>query len=91
MQRQCIYLNYSIADAENEDFSYKGNAENGPGNWGNINPQWRICNTGKLQSPVDLVKVEVVNLGILEKFYKPAPAALVNRGHDIMVRNKVYN
>ncbi|PHT80086.1 Bifunctional monodehydroascorbate reductase and carbonic anhydrase nectarin-3 [Capsicum annuum] len=73
-------------NAENEDFSYKGNAENGPGNWGNINPQWRICNTGKLQSPVDLVKVEVVNLGILEKFYKPAPAALVNRGHDIMVR-----
>ncbi|PHT46846.1 Bifunctional monodehydroascorbate reductase and carbonic anhydrase nectarin-3 [Capsicum baccatum] len=75
-----------MKDAENEDFSYKGKAENGPGNWGNINPQWRICNTGKLQSPIDLVKVEVVNLGILEKFYKPAPATLVNRGHDIMVR-----
>ncbi|KAF3615759.1 Alpha carbonic anhydrase 7, partial [Capsicum annuum] len=74
---------------DESDFSYDENAVNGPGNWSNIHPDWIKCNTGKMQSPIDFPnkKVEVVsNLGILQKFYKPSNATLLNRGHDIMLR-----
>ncbi|PHT46847.1 Alpha carbonic anhydrase 7 [Capsicum baccatum] len=76
-------------DDDESDFSYDENAVNGPGNWSNIHPDWIKCNTGKMQSPIDFPnkKVEVVsNLGILQKFYKPSNATLLNRGHDIMLR-----
>lgn len=75
------------ADDERE-FSYGEKSENGPANWGKIHPEWRTCNTGKLQSPIDLLnkRVEVVSdLGILKKYYKPSNATLLNRGHDMMV------
>ncbi|WMV35801.1 hypothetical protein MTR67_029186 [Solanum verrucosum] len=76
-------------DYESE-FSYVENAEiNGPANWSNIHPNWIKCKTGKMQSPIDFPnnKVEIVsNLGILQKFYKPSNATLLNRGHDIMLR-----
>ncbi|KAH0664397.1 hypothetical protein KY284_029328 [Solanum tuberosum] len=77
-------------DVDDEsEFSYVENAENGPANWSNIHPNWIKCKTGKMQSPIDFPnnKVEIVsNLGILQKFYKPSNATLLNRGHDIMLR-----
>ncbi|KAH0667057.1 hypothetical protein KY285_028263 [Solanum tuberosum] len=72
-------------DDRSDEFSYDKNAKNGPANWGEISSN---CN-GNLQSPIDLDNkmVEVVsNLGILQKYYKPSNATLVNRGHDIMLR-----
>ncbi|KAH0659649.1 hypothetical protein KY289_028397 [Solanum tuberosum] len=74
---------------DESEFSYVENAENGPANWSNIHPNWIKCKSGKLQSPIDFPnnKVEIVsNLGILQKFYKPSNATLLNRGHDIMLR-----
>uniref|UniRef100_A0A3Q7H3M4 Carbonic anhydrase n=1 Tax=Solanum lycopersicum TaxID=4081 RepID=A0A3Q7H3M4_SOLLC len=68
-----------------DEFSYDQYANNGPAKWGEISSN---CN-GNLQSPIDLDNkvVEVVsNLGILQKYYKPSNATLVNRGHDIMLR-----
>lgn len=76
-----------IADDESE-FSYDEKSENGPANWGKIHPEWRTCNTGKLQSPIDLLnkRVKVVSdLGRLRKYYKPSNTTLLNRGHDMMV------
>ncbi|KAM3307494.1 bifunctional monodehydroascorbate reductase and carbonic anhydrase nectarin-3 [Capsicum chacoense] len=84
-----LFLARSGEVDDESDFSYDENAVNGPGNWSNIHPDWIKCNTGKMQSPIDFPnkKVEVVsNLGILQKFYKPSNATLLNRGHDIMVR-----
>ncbi|XP_055831094.1 bifunctional monodehydroascorbate reductase and carbonic anhydrase nectarin-3-like [Solanum dulcamara] len=72
-------------DDASDEFSYDENAKNGPANWGKI---WRNCN-GNLQSPIDLVnkRVEVVsNLGILQIYYKPSNATLLNRGHNMVLR-----
>ncbi|KAI3446496.1 hypothetical protein Pfo_003161 [Paulownia fortunei] len=69
-------------------FSYLGETKKGPENWGNLNTNWQTCETGKFQSPIDLLddKVEVLSrLGELKRTYKPAPAVIRNRGHDIMV------
>ncbi|KAK6127290.1 hypothetical protein DH2020_038953 [Rehmannia glutinosa] len=61
----------------------------GPEQWGQLNPKWETCETGSHQSPIDLRdgKVEVLSqLGKLNRTYKPAPAVIRNRGHDIMVQ-----
>ncbi|GFP83870.1 alpha carbonic anhydrase 4, partial [Phtheirospermum japonicum] len=70
-------------------FTYEGDTETGPEQWGQLNPDWQICETGKLQSPIDLLdgNVELCSgLGNLKRAYKPAPAVIRNRGHDIMVQ-----
>ncbi|KAL0453144.1 UNVERIFIED_CONTAM: Alpha carbonic anhydrase 7, partial [Sesamum latifolium] len=40
-------------------FSYVVGAKDGPENWGNLNPNWRLCGTGKTQSPINIVDCEV--------------------------------
>ncbi|KAI4300821.1 hypothetical protein L6164_034155 [Bauhinia variegata] len=72
-------------------FTYKEGSGKGPKNWGHIDPKWKVCETGKLQSPIDLLneRVQVFpHLGKLKRNYKPAPASIVNRGHDIRVKWK---
>lgn len=79
---------YFVITEDEHSFNYKVNSSKGPDNWGNINPEWETCETGKLQSPIDLLhrRVEVVStLGNLRRTYKFAPAVIKNRGHDIMV------
>lgn len=81
-----IFLN-SFPEDEKE-FSYQVGSENGPEKWGQIHEEWAACGVGKLQSPIDLKdeRVEVVDgLGLLRRTYRPAPAVMKNRGHDIMV------
>ncbi|KAL2465980.1 Alpha carbonic anhydrase 4 [Abeliophyllum distichum] len=76
---------------EESPFAYEETKPNGPQNWGNLNPKWQVCSTGKLQSPIDLLheRVTVVkSLRELKRNYKAAPAALINRGHDIMMEWK---
>ncbi|KAI6673775.1 hypothetical protein NL676_001681 [Syzygium grande] len=83
----------SLSNAESEvdhesHFSYIEGTGKGPKKWGLIDPHWRACGTGKLQSPIDLLneRVQVFsNLGKLKRDYKPAPAIVKNRGHDITV------
>ncbi|KAL3518404.1 hypothetical protein ACH5RR_020993 [Cinchona calisaya] len=67
-------------------FSYDENSDTGPAHWGEIRPEWSLCNNGNMQSPIDLLnkRVQVVsNLGRLHREYKPSNATLKNRGHDM--------
>ncbi|GAB4843892.1 hypothetical protein Ancab_013856 [Ancistrocladus abbreviatus] len=77
------------AEVDDEtSFTYEEGTDKGPDNWGNINPQWQICNNGKMQSPIDLLDGRVTvnpDLGKLKRDYKPASAVIKNRGHDIEV------
>ncbi|XP_020592483.1 alpha carbonic anhydrase 7-like [Phalaenopsis equestris] len=74
---------------DEKEFSYDVGSENGPEKWGRIHEEWAACGVGKLQSPIDLKneRVQVVDgLGDLWRTYRPAPAVLKNRGHDIMLK-----
>ncbi|KAK8649263.1 hypothetical protein V6N13_129993 [Hibiscus sabdariffa] len=89
----CCLFPFAIASFEEvEDetpFAYTEESGKGPKEWGQLDPHWKLCDTGKLQSPIDLLsgKRQVLpSLGKLKKNYKPAPAVAKNRGHDIMVR-----
>ncbi|KAH6814033.1 alpha carbonic anhydrase 7, partial [Perilla frutescens var. frutescens] len=70
-------------------FSYNESSRIGPSHWGGIRPEWRACNSGRMQSPIDLLhqRVQTVsNLGRLDRNYKPANATFINRGHSIMLK-----
>ncbi|KAI3696948.1 hypothetical protein L6452_29600 [Arctium lappa] len=74
---------------DEHEFSYDVNSHNGPDHWGEIHPEWSMCNHGDLQSPIDLTHERVQTtskLGKLDRDYKPANATLLNRGHDMMLR-----
>lgn len=82
----------SEAEVENEkEFGYLEGSDNGPKHWSEINPDWKLCDHGELQSPIDLLdsRVQVSpDLGRLKRDYKQAPATLKNRGHDLEVKWK---
>ncbi|XP_027085668.1 alpha carbonic anhydrase 7-like [Coffea eugenioides] len=74
---------------DEKEFSYDERSHRGPAHWGEIRPEWSMCNHGSMQSPIDLLdaRVQVVSsLGRLHRAYKPSNATLVNRGHDMMLR-----
>ncbi|KAL3819760.1 hypothetical protein ACJIZ3_005665 [Penstemon smallii] len=82
----------NATDPEVEDetsFSYVVGAPNGPQNWSNLNSSWILCGTGQSQSPINLpgdrAAVLPASRGSLTRNYKPAPATIRNRGHDIQV------
>ncbi|VVB13149.1 unnamed protein product [Arabis nemorensis] len=54
-----------------------------------IKPEWKICGTGKRQSPIDLTpkiaRIVHNSTELLQTYYKPVEATLKNRGYDMMV------
>ncbi|KAJ6316394.1 hypothetical protein OIU78_019645 [Salix suchowensis] len=65
-------------------FSYAGLS--GPANWGSLNPKFSTCSSGKLQSPINIIKnkaVENKKLTPLTRDYKLGKAILVNNGFNI--------
>lgn len=69
-------------------FGYS-NGANGPSNWGNLNPEWKVCNSGKQQSPINIVKGDAepdLTMDSLTRDYANANATLINNGFNIMVR-----
>ena len=78
---------------EDEEYTYAIGSSTGPENWWRINPKWKTCGDGKLQSPIDLLDQrvqELPQLGKLKKAYKSAPAVLKNSGHDIVVSHYAF-
>ncbi len=64
-------------------WDYEG--ENGPLQWGRINPAWSQCESGKRQSPIDIrdgIRVDLEPIGI---DYKPARFSVLDNGHTIQV------
>ncbi|XP_028789550.1 alpha carbonic anhydrase 4-like [Neltuma alba] len=89
-----LFADETKEEVEDEHpFLYEEETGKGPKNWGSLKPEWKICGTGKLQSPIDLLDERVQlcpDLGKLKRDYKPAPATIKNRGHDIVVHWKGY-
>ncbi|XP_051138553.1 alpha carbonic anhydrase 4-like [Andrographis paniculata] len=89
-----LFMVNVITSLEVEDeFSYDVNAPNGPQNWGNLNPDWILCGTGRSQSPINIISRQAVvqpSLGELNQHYRPAPAVLKNTGHDMEVEWSEY-
>ncbi|KAM0065653.1 putative carbonic anhydrase [Helianthus debilis subsp. tardiflorus] len=74
---------------DQREFDYLRDSTLGPDRWGAIRNEWSLCNSGTMQSPIDMSssRVELVlHPKNLYRNYKPCNATLLNRGHDIMVK-----
>ena len=78
-----------VLHVENQrEFDYNTNGTRGPIHWGDLRPEWHNCNTGQMQSPIDLLNQRVRIVSHFTDFqidYGSSNATLKNRGHDIMV------
>ncbi|XP_022747407.1 alpha carbonic anhydrase 1, chloroplastic-like [Durio zibethinus] len=72
-------------------FGYSDN--NGPDKWGNLDPTFSPCSSGKTQSPINILKNLTVHNKLLKPLtrnYKPANATLVNNGFNVGLHFEEY-
>ncbi|GJI96229.1 hypothetical protein RugamoR57_29470 [Duganella caerulea] len=64
-------------------WSYEG--DDGPANWGKINPEWSKCSTGNRQSPIDIRDGMKVELEQITFDYHPSSFNVTDNGHTVQV------
>ncbi|KAL1323621.1 alpha carbonic anhydrase 7 [Arachis ipaensis] len=71
---------------DESEFNYDDeDSDRGPSHWGDIKAEWRMCKTGRMQSPIDLNyrSLQLARIGPFNLNYYSSNAILKNRGHDI--------
>jgi carbonic anhydrase len=74
----------AIAEPEADSatkWSYTG--ANGPAQWGSLDPTYRVCSTGRRQSPINLVRPARGRIPRLRFSYRSSTFALNNNGHSV--------
>jgi len=64
-------------------WSYDG--ATGPAHWGELDPAYAACSTGKTQSPIDINGATPSGLPKLKFDYRTAPLNIIDNGHTIQV------
>jgi carbonic anhydrase len=64
-------------------WSYTG--EGGPGRWGDLEPDYATCKTGKRQSPIDIEDPRPAELPAIHFHYQVTTLKIINNGHTIQV------
>jgi carbonic anhydrase len=64
-------------------WSYSGSG--GPDHWGELQPDFKVCQLGLEQTPVDLAGALKGDAGALALDYRPLPLRIINNGHTIQV------
>lgn len=62
-------------------WSYDG--QTGPDHWGELSSDFRLCKTGRMQSPVDLGGAEIPGKFSVKATYRPGPLTVLNNGHTV--------
>src|SRR5262245_22782050 len=85
------FLIYSVASAQQSTdptptptpahWTYEG--EEGPDEWGNLDPTYALCGTGRAQSPIDISGAEAIGLQDIQFNYKPSELNIFNNGHTV--------
>jgi carbonic anhydrase len=60
-------------------WSYEG--ADGPNHWGDLDPDYAACKTGKQQSPIDIRDATKASLPAIRFEYKTGPLKIINNGY----------
>lgn len=66
-------------------WSYAG--ADGPEHWGDLDPDYAACRTGKQQSPIDIRDAKTANLPAIRFEYKSGPITIINNGYTAVRLN----
>ncbi|NAX46117.1 carbonic anhydrase [Photobacterium halotolerans] len=72
-----------VIAADNHHWSYSGHS--GPEHWSALDPEFKVCATGKNQAPINLTATVAGELAPLAFSYRPSDASVVNNGHAVQV------
>jgi carbonic anhydrase len=64
-------------------WTYEG--EEGPSHWGELDPTYATCGTGKSQSPIDVANPSEQDLTNISFHYQPSEVNILNNGHTVQV------
>ncbi|WP_445490764.1 carbonic anhydrase [Rhodopseudomonas sp. RCAM05734] len=64
-------------------WSYEGKTS--PEKWGELQADFKVCQLGLEQTPIDLASAIRGDVGTVDYDYKPLPLHLINNGHTIQV------
>lgn len=78
-----LTFSLSAIATQNPLWTYEG--AKGPAHWGELNPDYGTCHTGKFQSPIDIRESVNAELAPLNLHYHSAAETLVNNGHTLQV------
>jgi carbonic anhydrase len=70
-------------------WSYEGTK--GPEHWGDLDPEYAPCKTGKEQSPIDIRSAQKANLPGLRFEYKSGPLNIINNGYTAVRVDYVHS
>ena len=82
-------LQAAIASQGKVEWGYE--EENGPELWGELSPDFNVCQAGQQQSPVDLQGAIPAKLPELRLSYQECPLRIVNNGHTIQINTEPDN
>ena len=69
------------------DWSYSGLQSSGPSQWGDVKPEYGLCKTGQLQSPINISSTGAQKAALpqIEFQYAPSSLTVMNTGHTTQV------
>lgn len=70
-------------DHKSAHWGYDG--DQGPSHWGDLSPEFALCQSGHHQSPIDIRNPQTADLPNLQVDYKPSPLHIIDNGHTIMI------
>jgi carbonic anhydrase len=83
----CSVASVSVAQTEHTEaaHSWTYSGEHGPKHWGELNPEFAACATGKEQSPIDITHPETTSLPRISFEYRSSPLKIIDNGHTVQV------
>lgn len=60
----------------------------GPDRWSSLRPEFRLCASGRRQSPIDLQDGIAVDLEPIQFFYPPSPFKVIDAGRSLVVTSQ---
>lgn len=81
-----LFLNRKLAAQEQRpEHHWDYGPTNGPNHWGELSPEFRACDSGHRQSPIDIRDTKKADLPEIVFEYKPSPLRIVDNGHTVMI------
>jgi len=77
--------NFAFAQGHGSSPHWSYSGANGPDHWGDLDPSFVACKSGKLQSPIDIEDSRKAQVMPLQFDYKPSPLKIINNGHTFQI------